>query len=196
MLSARTLLSLAFSCSIVLALSGCEGTSSSREESQPAPSNGELASSGEREPNPLEKPPIDTARVPSADTAATWGYRKEASADLDGDGTPERVVVAADATLGANGAPIWEDGHRWGVYVEGASGKRTLLYGAFVPNGFTEVAILAPGSEKRRKVLVQERTPQQMRALEVEYLGEGSARSSSSAYYQIGEWLPGSARMP
>jgi hypothetical protein len=181
--------------SLVAMLSACERETSSGEGSGSPASSARPSAPGARESNPLENPPIDSARVSSADTAATWGYRKEGTADLNGDGTAERVVVAADAALGPNGAPLWEDGHRWAVYVETPSGKRTLLYGAFVPNGFTEVALLAPDSEGRRRVLVQERTPQQMRVLEVEYLGEGSARESSGAYYQIGEWLPGAASM-
>lgn len=148
-----------------------------------------------REPNPLEAPPVDTARVRSAEEAATWNYRRELVVDLDGDRQDERLVVAADAEVGARGHVLWEDGHRWAVFVDALRG-RTLLYGAFVPNGFVEVAALIPGSDGRRKVLVQERTPSQLRALEVEYQGPGSARLSSAAYYQIGEWLPGSAAMP
>jgi len=175
-------------------LTACENDSTSREGSQPSRLE-QPSGSRERAPNPLENPPIDSARVPSADTAAAWIYRKELAADLNGDGATERVVIASDVTLDNGGAPLWEDGHRWAVYVEGASGKRTLLYSAFVPNGFTEAAVLAPDNQGRRRVLLQERTPQQMRTLEIEYDGEGSARSSSGAYYQLGEWLPGAAGM-
>jgi len=35
---------------------------------------------------------------------------------------------------GSPGIPLWEDGHRWDVIVEDGD-ARTLLYGAFVPNG-------------------------------------------------------------
>jgi hypothetical protein len=150
---------------------------------------------GAQEANPLEAPPVDSARVASAEVAAAFPYRRDASADLDGDGTAERVVIAADVTLSANGAPIWEDGHRWAVYAESADGRRTLLYAAFVPNGFAEAAVLAAGSDGKRNVLVQERTPGQVRALEVEYTGPGVAKSRSGAYYQIEQWLPGSAAL-
>jgi hypothetical protein len=150
---------------------------------------------GRQEANPLEAPPIDSARVANAEVAAAFPYRRDASADLDGDGTPERIVIAADVTLSATGAPIWEDGHRWAVYAESADGRRTLLYAAFVPNGFAEAAVLAAGSDGRRNVLVQERTPGQVRALEVEYTGPGVAKSRSGAHYQIEQWLPGTARL-
>lgn len=152
------------------------------------------ASCGRRGPgdNPTEAAPVDTARVKSAEVAS-WPYRREISADLDGDDKLERLVIAADVTMGPTG-PLWEDGHRWAVYVEPGKGERALLYGAFVPHGFAEAAVLAPDDKDRRKVLVQERTPQQVRALEVEY-DRGKVRLSSAAYYQVGEWLPGSASM-
>jgi hypothetical protein len=150
---------------------------------------------GAQEGNPLEAPPVDVARVGSAEVAATWAYRREASADLDGDGTAERVVISADVTLSEKQVPLWEDGHRWAVYAEGGDGKRTMLYGAFVPNGFAEAAVLAADSEGRRRVLVQERTPGQVRALEIEYLGPGDAKSRSAAHYQIEQWLPGVASL-
>jgi hypothetical protein len=145
--------------------------------------------------NPLEAPPVDRARVGSAELAAAWAYRKEVSADLDGDGSPERVVIAADVVVSPRGLPLWEDGHRWAVYAESSTGERTLLYAAFVPQGFAEAAVTVADAQARRHVLVQERTRDQLRALEVEYAGPGRARSRSAAYYQIGEWLPGSASL-
>ena len=151
---------------------------------------------GAQEPNPLEAPPLDTARVASPEVAAAFPYRREASADLDGDGRAERVVIASDVTLSPKRTPVWEDGHRWAVYAESADGRRTLLYAAFVPNGFAEAAVLAADSAGKRRVLVQERTPGQVRALEIEYEGPDSAKSRSAAHYQIEQWLPGMAALP
>lgn len=71
-----------------------------------------------------------------------------------------------------------------------------MLYGAFVPNGFAEAAVLAASSEGKRRVLLQERTPGQVRALEIEYDGPGVARSRSAAYYQVEQWLPGAVALP
>jgi hypothetical protein len=148
-----------------------------------------------REVNPLLAPPVDSSRVRSPQEPSTWPYRRALSADLDGDRREERLVIACDVTLGADGKPLWEDGHRWSVYVEAPEG-RTLLYAAFVPNGFVEAAALAPDDSGKRRVLVQERTPSQLRSLEIAYEGPGAASSSSGAHYQLGTWLEGSAAMP
>jgi len=136
--------------------------------------------------------PVDTARIHAAEVAS-WAYRREISADLDGDHKRDRVVIAADVALGPTG-PLWGDAHRWAVYVEPENGERTLLYGALVQHGFAEAAVLDPDDKNRRMVLIQERTPEQVRALEVEYRN-GRAKLSSAATYRIGEWLPGAASM-
>jgi hypothetical protein len=145
------------------------------------------------ERNPLEAPPVDSARVGDVRQAVGWAYRGELSADLDGDGQPERLVLASDVEVRPDSVPLWEDGHRWALFAETPAGERTILYSAFVPNGFAEAAVLQPDDQRRRRVLVQERTPQQLRSLEIEYRGPGSARSSSAAYYQVESWMPGSA---
>lgn len=176
---------LALSAAVALTLAGC---ARSPEPSPP----------GRSEPTPLTAPPVDSTRVRSADEPSAWGYRRELAVDLDGDAREERLVIASDVTLGPGGEPLWEDGHRWAVYVEaaGAAERRTLLFAAFVPNGFVEAAALAPNDAGRRRVLVQERTPHQLRALEIAYEGPGAARLSSGAYYQLGTWLEGAAVLP
>jgi hypothetical protein len=140
--------------------------------------------------NPLDAPPVDRARVRSVDEAASWPHRRTFEADLNGDGTSERVVLTSDVQLGDNGKPLWEDGHRWAVFVED-QGRRTLLYAAFVPNGHAEAAVLTPDTDGRRHVLIQERTPQQARSLVVAYERPSMARAVSTAHYQIEQWLPG-----
>ena len=157
---------------------------------------GDARPPGAREPNPLEAPPVDTSKVRSADEVAGWALRREDAADLDGDDVPERVILACDVTVNAAGAPIWEDGHRWALVIEAADGRRTLAYAAFLPHGFVEAALLAAGQNGTRRLLVQERSPQQQRALEIEYHGPGDARSSSAAHYAIERWLPGAATLP
>jgi hypothetical protein len=119
-----------------------------------------------------------------------WRQRRMLDADLNGDGTSERIVLTCDVTMNDSGAPLWEDGHRWALIVEEAD-RRTLVYGAFVPNGQAEAAVLTPDqSGNRRHLLVHERTPQQLRAIVVEYLDPESTRTVSTAYYQIEQWLP------
>ena len=138
---------------------------------------------------PLDDPPVDTARVRSADEAAAWKHRRTLQADLNRDGSNDRIVLTSDVEVSEKGVPIWEDGHRWAVFVEEGE-KRTLLYAAFVPNGHAEAGVMAADSEGRRNVLIHERTPQQTRSLVVAYERPGKAKSISAVYYQIEQWLP------
>lgn len=153
------------------------------------------ASSPDPSDDPRANPRVDSSSVRSVDEAAAWEYRQEVSADLTGDGQEERVVIASDVVLNAGGIPLWEDGHRWVVYVESPAGETTLLYSAFVPNGFAEAAVVGSGSEDRRRVLVQERFPQQIRSFDIEYTAPGVVSMRSNSRYEVLEWLPGSAQM-
>jgi hypothetical protein len=139
--------------------------------------------------NPLEAPPIDTSRVRSADVAAAWPQRTGFAADLDGDGPLEAVFLAADVERDAVGRPLWEDGHRWAVYVDVHAG-RTLLYAAFVPQGHVEAAITAPFGDGTRHLHVEERTPGHVRVLEIAYDGPGRARLVSAERGPIARWFP------
>ena len=137
---------------------------------------------------PLDAPPVDVERIRLGDVV-TWQHRRDIDADIDGDGSPERLVLAADVTVDDRGGPLWEDGHRWALFVEDGE-ARTLLYGGFVPNGHVEAAILTAHAESRaRDVLVRERTPQQSRSFVIAYDGR-SARTVSAAYHQVETWLP------
>jgi hypothetical protein len=154
--------------------------------------SGQDSSAGGSGDQPL---PIDPAVVESADTVAEWPYRRNISADLTGDGQAERVMVAAEVSLTEAGFPLWEDGHRWGIFAEAPTGERTLLYSGFVPNGFVEAAVLAADSLGASSLLVQERTPNRLRTFELRYEGPGDADVVSSQDHQIGVWLPGSASL-
>ena len=141
-------------------------------------------------PYPLEAPPIDADRV-SLDDALGWPVQRETVADLDGDGADEHLVLAADATAGPDGDPLWEDGHRWALWaVELAPDSvRTLLYGAFVSQGRVEIALEDPSIGGAPDVVVMERTPSQVRMLEVRYHAPGDARTVTAAYYHPRTWL-------
>lgn len=148
-----------------------------------------------RSNTPMDALPIDAKVKVTPAEALTWGYHNEIEADLDGDGSAETVVLAADVSVSSRGVPLWEDGHRWALVVEDDQ-RETLLYAAFVPNGFAEAAIMQKGSDGKRQVLVQQRTPGDLRAFEIAYDGPAKARSSSAAYYSIERWLPGAAALP
>lgn len=142
----------------------------------------------EAPPSSLTAPPVDVERI-GLDEAQRWTHRRIVDADLDADGSAERIVLTADVETGATGLPLWEDGHRWAVIVEDGD-ARTLLYGAFVPNGHVDAAVLAPRVTSRRDVLVRERTPQQSRTFVIAYEKPGTARTVSAADDQVERWLP------
>ena len=142
-----------------------------------------------REDNPLAAPPVDTARAGSAEDVALWPLSTRVGADLDADGTVETIVLASDVTLAPDGAPLWEDGHRWAVLVED-DGRRTLLYSAFVPHGHVEAAIGIESSDGTRSVVVHERTPQRAVSFTVAYEAPLRARLVSAAYDHVERWLP------
>ena len=144
--------------------------------------------------NPLLAPPVNAALNISARQALGWSYQRALQADLNGDGSEEQVVLAADVAVNERDRPLWEDGHRWAVVVR-ERGSDTLVFSSFVPNGFVEAAISTVSSEGDRELFIQERTPGQVRSITVSYQEPGSARTVSGAYYQIEQWMPGSARM-
>ena len=152
-----------------------------------------LVASGCTRPHPTEAvapdpPPIDSARVPLAEALA-WPVQRGQMADLDGDGVEERLVVASDVLAGPDGAPAWEDGHRWAAWVvePEASGDsvRTQLYGAFVPTGRADVFVTAPSVDESPSVLVLERGGTRVATHEVRYHGPADARSVSAAEYPV-----------
>jgi hypothetical protein len=99
------------------------------------------------------------------------------------------VVLSSDVTIGRNGRALWEDGHRWGAVVDD-EGRQTLLYGAFVPNGHVEMAILDAATGSQAQVLIVERTPQQLRTFTVAYESPARIRVVSSQTHRIAAWTP------
>lgn len=151
-------------------------------------------SAGSIEENPLARPPIDPAVVSSADETLRWEYRQTLETDLDADEAVERLTLTADVVVGSDGTPLWEDGHRWAAYVDEPEG-RTLVYSAFVPNGFAEAAVAVADGDGSRAVLILERTPTQLRVLEIDYVRPGVARLATAGHYPLQSWLPGGARL-
>ena len=137
----------------------------------------------------VDAAPVDAARV-RIEEAVQWRHRRIIDADLTGDGSGERIVLTADVTMSNAGVPLWEDGHRWALFVEEGE-RRTLVYGAFVPNGQADAAVLTPdGTGGRRHLLVRERTPQQLRTIVIGYDSPDAVRTISAAHYRVEQWLP------
>lgn len=110
-------------------------------------------------------------RVPAATAADPgWAYAQRGSADFDGDGAEESVVLICDVTLDPRGQPLWEDGHRWQAYVEEPGGERTRIYARFVPNG-TVTAQVTDGTAGTPTLTIVERTPDRLAVYEAAYRG-------------------------
>jgi hypothetical protein len=112
------------------------------------------------------------ARVPAAKAGDPgWMYAQRVSADFDGDGKDETAVLISDVTLDAGGAPLWEDGHRWQLYVQEEGGEITRLYARFVPNGKVTADVGVPPAGKELYIVVTERAADRMGVYEYEYRG-------------------------
>lgn len=123
-----------------------------------------------REPEAIDA--MLDARVPAAKAGEPgWMYAQRVSADFDGDGEDETAVLMSDVTLDQSGAPLWEDGHRWQVYVEERTGEVTRLYAKFVPRGKVTADIGVPSAGKELYIVVVEQSPDRMGVYEYEYRG-------------------------
>lgn len=132
---------------------------------------------------------VDSGSTLSADTAAAWTYHRTAVADLDADAVPERLVIASDVFVTDDGEPLWDEVHRWAVYVEEDDGARTLVYSAFAPPGGVSVAVTAPAEAGRRRIVVIEQGPRRGRLLVADYSGVGRVRLIDSAGGELEFWV-------
>lgn len=97
-----------------------------------------------------------------------WGYVKQASADLDGDGVQERVFLIANAE-NRRGKPVWDDAQIWQVYIEEPDGKRTYVFSRWVQLGRVEAIMTDAERNERPSVVLVERTPHTFTVYEVRY---------------------------
>jgi hypothetical protein len=145
--------------------------------SQPTPEDAAVARSGieeraESQPDSIRD--LVQPRVPQALAGDSgWMYQQSVSADMDGDGTDETVALISDVTLDAGGAPIWEDGHRWQVYVREADGAVTRLYARFLPFGTLTAEVTTPPSGTTLGLVLVEQTPHHLGVYEYRYRGPG-----------------------
>jgi hypothetical protein len=123
-----------------------------------------------RQPDSIES--MLDARVPPAKAGDPgWMYAQRVAADFDGDGQDETAVLISDVTLDNGGAPLWEDGHRWQIYVEESDGTVTRLYARFVPRGKVTADVGVPSAGKELYIVVVEHSPERMGVYEYEYRG-------------------------
>lgn len=146
--------------------------------SQPTPEDAAIARTSAQdraEAMPDTVPDLIEARVPAAVAGDTgWRYQQQVVADIDGDGDEETVVLISDVTLDAGGRPLWEDGHRWQVYVREQDGRVTRLYARFLPNGGLTADLGVPPSGAVHGIVLIERTPNHIGVYELRYRGPDS----------------------
>ncbi|MEO5825655.1 MAG: hypothetical protein ABIR59_07195 [Gemmatimonadales bacterium] len=113
---------------------------------------------------------VDSGQPPAAAGADGWNYHRTASVDLDGDGTLERVVIAARVEM-VRGRPTWDDGQQWQVYVEEADSFRTLVYARRLQLGTLSLRLEAGPAGAPRRMVLMEHLPDRLAVYEVSYRG-------------------------
>jgi hypothetical protein len=168
---------------LLLSLSACGERNETGESS---PTRDTIAAS----PSSITPTPTDTSidlldpQIP--DTIAggeRWGYQQSVTADLDGDGTAERAILIADVQRSGTDL-LWEDGHRWQLYIEEPDSTRTYLYKRFIQLGKAE-AVLARGADNRPAIILIERAPQQIAVYEIRYDGPAKGRATERLRREI-----------
>jgi hypothetical protein len=170
-----------------------------REPERPAAGRDGAAPIGDPSPAPDSSAALASAIDPSvttsSDTAAAWDYRRTAVEDLDGDGVPERLVLASDVFVTEDGEPVWEDVQRWAVYVEEDDGERTLVYAGHAAPGAVAVAAAARSAidrgavAGRRPIVIVEQDTHRARLLLAAYDGPGRRRLVDVVGMQLDAWV-------
>jgi hypothetical protein len=135
-------------------------------------------------------------RVPPASAGDPgWSYQQRVVVDLNADGVTEEAVLISDVTLDARGRPMWEDGHRWQLYVQDRAGDRTRVYARFLPNGKLTASV-ARSPAGSLTILLLEQTPQSTGLYEIEYRQPQNAFIVSSLVrpIDVAGYFAGSAR--
>ncbi|HEX2078434.1 MAG TPA: hypothetical protein VHG08_12020 [Longimicrobium sp.] len=126
-------------------LAACGGAS----RAEPAP-----ADTADSEPTPAAA--RDTLVRPAA-PRYDYTVLDSATADVDGDGAPERIDLAATVEMGEDGLPLWEDGHHWMIAVRDGADTYPLAQ-HFVPWGGAAFWIVADDLAGPAAILVQSTT--------------------------------------
>jgi hypothetical protein len=128
-------------------------------------------------PQPAAVALVDTSHAPSVAGKDGWNYQQNASADLDGDGQIERVVLMARVEM-RRGRPLWDDGQPWQGYVEESDGKRTYFFARFVQLGTLSLRLSAVEGDQRPAIVLLEQLPDRLSVYEIEYLGPDRVRAT------------------
>lgn len=149
---------------------GCDRANSAPETASKSPAD--TAAKQAAAPSVLEML-VDSTLPPATPGDPGWDYHRLATADLDGDGQPERASLIARVDSGEDGF-LWDDGQPWQLHIEEADGTRTYAYRRFVALGMVEAHVATPAAGGSGFViLLVENTPGNIRIFEVAYAGPG-----------------------
>ena len=121
----------------------------------------------------------DSGQVPATRGAGGWNYSQSATADVDGDGQNERIVMMARVEM-VRGRPAWDDGQQWQVYVEEADSSRTTVYARFLQLGTLTMRIEGADAQVPRRIVLLEQLPDRLSVYEVEYVGPAKFRATTA----------------
>ena len=126
---------------------------------------------------------VDSTQPLATAASEGWNFQQSTTADLDGDGKSERVVLIARVEM-MRGRPLWDDGQPWQVYVESEDQKRTYMYARFVQLGTLTMRLSAADSGAARRIVLLEQLPDRLAVYEAEYRGVGQL-AVTTAYEQM-----------
>jgi hypothetical protein len=118
---------------------------------------------------------LDSAIPPAVAGEDGWNFVQRATADLNGDGAAEQVVLTARVEM-YRGRPAWDDGQPWQVYVESADSARTYLYAQRLQLGTLDMRVTVPDSSGASSVILLEHLPDRLTIYEARWSGSDSAR--------------------
>jgi hypothetical protein len=152
-------------------LAACERGDESAGRAAPATSADTAIRAAPAAPAPLVM--VDTALPPATAGEPGWDYHKLATADLNGDGQPERASLIARVGLTEDDGFLWDDGQPWQLYIIAPDGTRTDVFRRWVQMGTMDAHVSTDVSGTGRTLLLVENTPYAVRIIEVIYAGPG-----------------------
>lgn len=112
-----------------------------------------------------------------------WDYRQTVTADLDGDGKEDTVVLMARVERSPSNPSeyIWDDGQPWQVLVESPQGEKTPVYSRWVQIGQLKALIGEQKESGGHDLILLELTGAGISLYRVEYDGPQKTKSTRLA---------------